>query len=396
LDRILVTGMGVISAIGTSVDENHIALVNGKTGIIKGGGNFPSRYAGILPFAEVLMSTGDLRAGLHVTEPGVTRTTLLALHAFNEAIVNAGLTDAQLTADDTALVGATTVGGMCLTDELYANTHGDHENIEYVGSYDYASVNLFIQSRYKMTGVVNTMNTACSSSANAIMYGCRLIKNGLARRVIVGGTDSLAKFTVNGFNALRILSDEACTPFDENRKGLNLGEGAAFLVLEKEADAGDKKVYAAVSGYGNANDAYHPSSLSPGGDGPYLAMKNALGNANLNPADIDFINAHGTGTENNDEVESRAMLNLFGNLPNFASTKGFTGHTLGAASAIEAVYSILNIDRQELYPNLNFKQPIAGIGVKPVVAYKPAKINHVMSNSFGFGGNCTSLIFSKA
>ena len=388
--------MGVISAIGNSVDENHIALVNGKTGIIKGGGNFPSRYAGILPFAEVLTSTGDLRVRLNVTVPGVTRTTLLALHAFNEVIANAGLTDAQLTAEDTALVGATTVGGMCLTDELYANTHGDHENIEYVGSFDYASVNLFIQSRYKMTGVVNTMNTACSSSANAIMYGCRLIKNGLARRVIVGGTDSLAKFTVNGFNALRILSDEACMPFDENRKGLNLGEGAAFLVLEKEADAGDKKVYAAVSGYGNANDAYHPSSLSPGGYGPYLAMKNALGNANLNPADIDFINAHGTGTENNDEVESRAMLNLFGTLPNFASTKGFTGHTLGAASAIEAVYSILNIDRQELYPNLNFKQPITGIGVQPVAAYKLAKINHVMSNSFGFGGNCTSLIFSKA
>jgi len=395
LDRIVVTGMGVISAIGHSVDENHAALVNGKTGIIKGGGNFPSRYSGILPFGEVLIGTEELKTKLGVTEPGVTRTTLLALHAFNEAIADAKLTQNQLTAADTALVGATTVGGMCLTDELYANTHGDAENIEYVKSFDYASVNLYIQTRYGITGVINTMNTACSSSANAIMYGCRLIKSGLANRVIVGGADSLAKFTVNGFNALRILSDEACTPFDQNRKGLNLGEGAAFLVLEKEADVADKKIYAEVSGYGNANDAYHPSSLSPEGDGPYLAMKNALDSAGLKPVDIDFINAHGTGTENNDEVESRAMLRLFNALPDFASTKGFTGHVLGAASAIEAVYSVLNIDRQELYPNLNFKEPISGIGLQPVQAHSVAAIKHVMSNSFGFGGNCTSLIFSK-
>lgn len=395
MDRIVVTGIGVISAIGHSVNENHAALVNGKTGIIKGGGNFPSRYAGILPFAEVLIGTEELKTKLGVTEPGVTRTTLLALHAFNEAIADAGLTGDQLSAADTSLVGATTVGGMCLTDELYANTHGDKDNIEYVKSYDYASVNLFIQNRYHITGVINTINTACSSSANAIMYGCRLIKNGLASRVIVGGADSLAKFTVNGFNSLRILSDEACTPFDQNRKGLNLGEGAAFLVLEKEADVKEKKIYAEICGYGNANDAYHPSSLSPEGDGPYLAMKSALSSASLNPADIDFINAHGTGTENNDEVESRAMLHLFGTLPNFASTKGFTGHTLGAASAIEAVYSILNIDRQELYPNLNFKEAIADIGLQPVWAYQAADVKHVMSNSFGFGGNCTSLIFSK-
>jgi 3-oxoacyl-(acyl-carrier-protein) synthase len=395
LDRIVVTGMGVISAIGHSVKENHAALVNGKTGIIKGGGNFPSRYAGLLPFGEVLISTDEFKTKLNVTQPGVTRTTLLALHAFKEAIADAGLTPDELSAQDTALVGATTVGGMCLTDELYANTHGDTENVEYVRSFDYASVNLFIQNRYNITGVVNTMNTACSSSANAIMYGCRLIKNGLASRVIVGGADSLAKFTVNGFNALRILSDEACTPFDQNRKGLNLGEGAAFLVLEKESDALSKKIYARVSGHGNANDAYHPSSLSPEGDGPYLAMKSALESAGLEPADIDFINAHGTGTENNDEVESRAMINLFDTLPNFASTKGFTGHTLGAASAIEAVYSVLNIDRQELYPNLNFSEPIADIGLLPVLDYRPAIITHVMSNSFGFGGNCTSLVFSK-
>ncbi|HEY9197468.1 MAG TPA: beta-ketoacyl synthase N-terminal-like domain-containing protein, partial [Mucilaginibacter sp.] len=170
MERILVTGIGVISAIGHSAAENHAALVSGKTGITRGRSNFPSRYAGILPFGEVQAATDELRVKLKVTEPGVTRTTLLALHAFEEAIHDAGLSPYQLKSADTALIGATTVGGMCLTDELYANTHGDSKNIEYVRAYDYASVNLFIRERHQMAGIVNTMNTACSSSANAIMY----------------------------------------------------------------------------------------------------------------------------------------------------------------------------------------------------------------------------------
>ena len=247
-----------------------------------------------------------------------------------------------------------------------------------------------------MSGIINTINTACSSSANAIMYGARLIKNGLAKRVIVGGADSLAKFTINGFNALHILAPGICTPFDEDRKGLNLGEGAAFLILEKEEDIVNKKVYAALTGYCNSNDAFHPSSLSPEGDGPYLAMKGALETAQLAPGSIGFINAHGTGTENNDLVESRAMLHLFNTPPPFASTKSNVGHTLGAAGAIEAVYSMLNLYHQEIYAGLNCSKPIAETGLIPVELYKKISLQHVMSNSFGFGGNCTSLIFSKS
>ncbi|MEO8583976.1 MAG: beta-ketoacyl-[acyl-carrier-protein] synthase family protein, partial [Flavitalea sp.] len=139
-----------------------------------------------------------------------------------------------------------------------------------------------------------------------------------------------------------------------------------------------------------------PSSLSDDGDGPYLSMKGALDMANLLPGDIDFINAHGTGTENNDEVESKAILRLFGKAPLFASTKSNTGHTLGAAGAIEAAYSVLNLAEQEIYPGLNYKNPIPSTGLVPVQSYNKILLNHVMSNSFGFGGNCTSLIFSKA
>jgi 3-oxoacyl-(acyl-carrier-protein) synthase len=227
------------------------------------------------------------------------------------------------------------------------------------------------------------------------MYGAMLIKNGYAKRAIVGGTDSLAKFTINGFNALHILSPGNCTPFDAGRQGLNLGEGAAFLVLEKEEDTKGKKVYAELTGYCNANDAYHPSSLSEEGEGPFLSMSGALEMAKLAPGQIDFINAHGTGTENNDEVEGKAMIRLFDKPPPFASSKGNVGHTLGAAGAVEAVYSILSLMQQELYPNLHFKNPVPSTGLSPVTSYKKIAVNHVMSNSFGFGGNCSSLIFSK-
>jgi len=257
-------------------------------------------------------------------------------------------------------------------------------------------VHMYLQDRYTMQGFATTINTACSSSANAIQFGARLVRNGRARRAIVGGTDSLAKFTINGFNALQILSTGNCRPFDRDRSGLNLGEGAAFLVLEGEdALASGKKIYAELTGYCNTNDAFHPSALSAEGDGPFLAMKGALLSAGLNARQIDFINTHGTATENNDQAESRAMVRLFGEPPPFTSTKSYTGHTLGAAGAIEAVYSALSLQHQEMYASLNFEQPIPGIGLRPVRAYRAYPLQHVMSNSFGFGGNCTSLIFSK-
>lgn len=387
--------MGIINAIGNTVAENHISLKKEKTGITTETKLFSSRYAGMLPFGAVPIDTAELQRKLKATKKGLTRTILLALHAFEEAIEDAQLSTSILSSPDTALIGAGTVGGMCLTDELYADAHAKEKGSEFVTTYDSASVNIYLQQQYQIAGVINTINTACSSSANAIMYGARLIKNGLAKRAIVGGVDSLAKFTVNGFNALHILSPETCKPFDANRKGLNLGEGAAFLVLEKEEDVSGKRVYAALSGYSNTNDAYHPSSLSEQGNGPFLAMQQALQSAGLSPQEIDFINAHGTGTENNDEVESKAMMRLFNTVPAFGSSKSYIGHTLGAAGVIEAIHSILNIIHQELYPNLHFQEPISSTGLYPVQSYKKAKLNHVMSNSFGFGGNCSSLIFSK-
>jgi 3-oxoacyl-(acyl-carrier-protein) synthase len=394
LSRIVVTGMGVISAIGNTVAENRNSLIEGKCGI----GNLEmvtSKFAGKFPVGEIKITNDQLRVKLNAYEPGLTRTALLALHAMVEALDDSKLSLSQLQDFDTALIGANTVGGMCLTDEIQKDAQEDLAPSEFISSYTCDAVNMYLQKRFSIKGPVNTINTACSSSANAIMYGARLIKAGGARRAIVGGVDSLAKFTINGFNALHILSPLICTPFDEERKGLNLGEGAAFLVLEREEDVIGKKIYASLSGYCNANDAFHASSLSENGEGPYRAMKGALAAAQLSPHQVDYVNAHGTGTENNDKVESTAMLRLFDKSIPFTSTKANIGHTLGAAGAIEAIYCILNLLGQEIYPALHFKKPIEGTGLQPIQVYKRISLTHIMSNSFGFGGNCSSLIFSK-
>ncbi len=395
MKRVFITGMGVISAIGNTVTENHSALKNGVCGITM----VPDPASGFIrvPLAAVSLHDELLREKLQVYDPAVTRTTLLALHAFREAVQDAGLTAEDLNSDRTALIGGTTVGGMCQADELYRDVSQRYTASPFLSSYDCSSVFIFLQELYRMEGIVDTINTACSSAANAIGYGARLIRSGLAKKAIVGGADSLSKFTISGFNALHILSPEICRPFDRDRQGLNLGEGAAFLVLEGEEDiTRRKKVYAEVKGYHNASDAFHTTSLSADGIGPYLAMQGALMAAGLNAGEVDFINAHGTATENNDESESKAMIRVFGEPPPFISTKSNTGHTLGAAAAVEAVYSLLSLAHQEIYPSLHFSEVIPGTDLEPVTGYRRSPLRHVMSNSFGFGGNCVSLIFSKS
>ena len=394
MNRIVVTGMGIITPIGDSVQQNRDALKAGKSGISKLE-SIETKYAGQLPFGEVKTRDEVFRRMLNITNPKVNRTSLLALYAINEAIKSAGWGEAEIKSNETVLIGGNTVGGMRSTLQLYNDANANPEHSPFLYDYDNGSVNIFLQNKLGVKGIVNTLNTACSSSANAISFGARLLRHGFAKRAIVGGADCLAKFTINGFNALHILSDEGCRPFDKNRKGLNLGEGAAYLILEKEEDCEGKKVLAEVKGWSNTNDAFHPSSLSENGEGPFRAMKEALENAQLIADQIDFINAHGTGTENNDEVESWAILRLFENPPPFVSSKSNIGHTLGASGAVEAAYCILSLQHRELYPSLNFEEPIESTGLIPQLQHEEKELNHVMSNSFGFGGNCSTLIFSK-
>ncbi|UII23386.1 beta-ketoacyl-[acyl-carrier-protein] synthase family protein [Fulvivirga ligni] len=395
--RVFVTGMGIISALGNGVLENRNQLEAGATGIKKAT-ILKTRYTDIFPFGEVPLTTDQLlEMGEVIGEKGISRTEALAMVAIRQALKDAGLKQEQVEDYSMSLLSASTVGGMSRTDQLHKDANKLEPASEYLASYNVGEHTSGIAKRLNVKGASTTFNTACSSSANAIMYGAKLIKSGRATRAIAGGTDALAKYTVNGFNSLQILAEELCKPFDKNRVGLNLGEGAAYLILESEDVVGDKKIYGEVSGYGNANDAFHPSSISDEAFGVIAAIEGALETAQIPPEHIDYINTHGTGTPNNDITEQTGMHKVFkGQIPPFQSTKTYTGHTLGAAGAIEAVFSLLALNHNELYTSLNCADPIDDYGVVPINKYQDNyEINHVLSSSFGFGGNCSSLVFSK-
>jgi 3-oxoacyl-[acyl-carrier-protein] synthase-1 len=395
---VAITGMGIISAIGNSVEENYASLLNNKTAITTIE-NISTVHADLRKVGEIKKTNQELADELQLpSENNFSRTAMIGVIAAKQAVANAGIT--SINEYKTGLISATSVGGMDMTERYYYDYFEKPETIKYVSCHDGGDVAQKIANELGLNGMVTTISTACSSAANSIMLGARLIKSGKLDRVIVGGTDALAKFTINGFKTLMILSDGYNMPFDNDRKGLNLGEAAAFLVLESDeiVKKENKKVLARVSGYGNANDAFHQTASSENGDGAFLAMEKAFQVSGLKPEQIDYINVHGTATPNNDLSEGRAIVRVFGenNIPDFSSTKPFTGHTLAAAAAIEAVYSILAIQNNVVFPNLNFKTPMEEFTMIPQTTLKQKNIEHVLSNSFGFGGNCSTVIFSKS
>ncbi|MCB0697188.1 MAG: beta-ketoacyl-[acyl-carrier-protein] synthase family protein [Chitinophagaceae bacterium] len=397
--RIVITSTGIISALGLGEDEHTHALLTMTPGL-KYATHLQTKHAKEFLLGEVDMSNDQLAAklGLPVGDNGYTRTTLLALVAMLELVNKVGadfLKEAPI-----ALINANTVGGMCSVEDMYLDFISDKQEgpfIKYIDTLDCAESTLNIAKYFGFKPFTATISTACSSSANAIMLGNRLIQAGVVKRAICGGCDALSRFTLNGFNSLKNVDKDACRPFDQSRFGLNLGEGAGYLVLEKEEDALARgaEVLAVLSGYSNTNDAYHPTAPSPEGDGALMTMQLALQKAGLDPGDIDYINAHGTATANNDAAEGKALQRLF-TQPCFSSTKPFTGHTLAAAGAIEAIFSIIALQRQVTLPNLNFNTKMEELEIAPVTEVQGKKIQHVLSNSFGFGGNNVSLLFSRA
>lgn len=395
---VAITGMGIISAIGNTVEENYVSLVNNKMGITTIE-NISTVHSGEIKVGEIKKTNQQLVAELQLPpDNNFSRTAMIGAIAAKQAVQNANIS--SINEYKTGLISATSVGGMDMTEAHYYDYFEDENLIKYISCHNGGDVAHKIADELGLKGIVTTISTACSSAANAIMLGARLIKSGKLDRVIVGGTDALAKFTINGFKTLMILTDGYNSPFDDNRKGLNLGEAAAFLVLESDeiVKKENKKVLARVSGYANANDAFHQTASSENGDGAFLAMEKALQVANLRPEQIDYINVHGTATPNNDLSEGRAIARIFGEekAPDFSSTKPMTGHTLAAAAAIEAVYSVLAIQNNVVFPNLNFKSPMQEFNLIPQTTLKHKNIEHVLSNSFGFGGNCSTLIFSKS
>jgi 3-oxoacyl-(acyl-carrier-protein) synthase len=394
---VYVAGVGIVSAIGNNTQECVQSLETGKAGI----GPITSLdtvHRQVLPVAAVKMDN-QLLSDLTSLPVTSSRTALLGMLAAREAWQNAGLNDTP--GLRTGLVSANSVGGMDKTESFFSfflenNSGGRLQNVV---NHECGAVTELVADALGIKDMVTTISTACSSSANSIFYAARLIRHNLLDVAIAGGADALAKFTLNGFNTLQILDKEWCMPFDENRRGLNLGEGAGYVVLvsARVAKRIPEKLYCRLSGYCNANDAHHQTASSPDGTGSYLAMKGALTFGGLQPQDISYINLHGTGTYNNDISEGTAIHRLFGpTYPKMSSTKSFTGHTLGASGGIEAVFSALSVKHNYVYPNLRLHTPMKALPFVPETRFRnDLPIDHVLSNSFGFGGNCSSLIFSK-
>lgn len=391
-----VVNTGIITAIGNNTQQCLQSLLMQKSGI--GYAELlDTHWKTELPVGEIRLTNHELAqiTGANASWP---RTALLSAVAVYECLepYRALLTDFNV-----GMLSGNTVGGMDLTEKVYKDFVAEPGSVDFanIRNHECGAITNLVAGHFGITGFVTTISTACSSSANTIMMAAQMIENGMLDIAVAGGADCLSKFTLNGFNTLMILDRQLCQPFDNNRRGLNLGEGAGYVLLmnERAMEQTKAKPVCVVSGYANTNDAYHQTASSPDGIGNKLAISQALAKAGVVPSDIGYINLHGTGTANNDSSEGKAIQDIFGvTVPYASSTKAYTGHTLGAAGGVEAVFSALAIKEGTVFPNLRWETQMEDIDWQVTTVLEPGKdIRHVLSNSFGFGGNCSSLVFSK-
>ena len=374
---IVITGAGVVSALGLNWQENLQALRAGRSGV--GPVRFLRTSHSEFPVGEV---------ALPPQESGTSRTVRMGVMAVDEALRQARLNSGA----GMALISGTTVGGMDVFEDAYPDRAAQALPQQDCG----ASSLLIAQAFPGRFSLVTTPSTACSSALNAIILGARLLQEGQADVVVAGGSECLTRYHLNGFKSLMILDERPCRPFDATRAGLNLGEGAAYVVMERRADALRRGAMplACVAGCGNACDAFHQTASSPDGEGAFLAMTRALADARLRPEEIDYVNAHGTATPNNDASESAALRRVFGaDMPPVSSTKSMTGHTTSASGSIEAVVCLLALRHRFVPANVGYSHPMPD-GIVPTQGAVDVRLRHVLCNSFGFGGNDTSLVFS--
>ena len=369
-EPIVITGAGIVSALGVGQASTLDALRHHRTGV----GPAP-RYLHTLlrdyPVGEVPLSNDELRTRLGIAaDQPANRTSLLGIMAVAEALQQAGLS--ALDSRPSVLVNGTTVGGMDLTEDYYDEYLAGGPHAHYAAIHDCGSTTGLIARHFgHFFTWATTVSTACSSAMNAIISGCNLIRSGQTEVAVVGGSECLTRFHLNGFRSLMILDHDVCRPFSDDRAGLNLGEGAAYLVVETLSSARRRNAtpLACIAGYGNACDATHQTRTSDNGEGPCLAMRKAIAMARLKPADISAVHTHGTGTPNNDATELTALQRVFGtdSLPELHATKRLTGHTTSAAGSVAAVIALLELQQGTT----------------------------VMVNAFGFGGNDSSLIIAR-
>lgn len=393
MQPVVITGKGIVCAIGHDEDSVATSLMHRQSGI--GEMCYLQSVHHELPVGEVKLSNAEMKQLLGIgPSQRVSRTALMGMMAVRQAV-----SEAKVQADGRrriVLISGTTVAGMDITEQVFGQMVANGVGDECLDHHDCGSNTADIARYFNLFDDYTTISTACSSAANALELGADMLKAGDADIVVAGGTEALSKFHLNGFNALMILDHAPCRPFDKSRAGLNLGEGAAYVVLERQTDAEQRGAHidAYLSGYGNACDAFHQTATSPDGLGAQLAMREALTMAGLKPADIQWVHAHGTGTVNNDESESRAIRQVFSDAqPPVSSTKGFTGHTTSASGSIAAVIAIIAMYRRFIPVNLGWSQPMED-GLSPYMQTAPIDLHAVMVNSFGFGGNDSSLILT--
>ena len=293
-----------------------------------------------------------------------------------------------------AVLLGTSTSGILETERAYAQRDAAGAlpaDFRYAKTHSTASLARFVAEATGVTGPTWVVSTACSSSAKVFGDAARLIEAGWIDAAVVGGVDSLCLTTLYGFHSLQLFSPDLCRPWDAQRSGVSLGEGAAFALLQREPVAGQAPL-ARLLGVGESSDAHHMSSPHPEGELAAAAMRQALAGAGLAPEDIDYINLHGTGTPSNDAAEDRAVQTVFGTGVPCSSTKGATGHTLGAAGGVEAVISLLALRHGLMPGGINVRQRDPALGANYLQANRSQPVRHVLTNSFGFGGSNASLV----
>ena len=301
--NVVITGEGIVSAIGNDKKAVLQSLKDNKTGI--GRMKYLHSVHDELPVGEVKMSNDEMKSILGFSDDAIiSRTVLMGILAVRQALSDGNVhsTIQKKKGLRVVLISGTTVGGMDLTEKFYQEMLNDNSHLDCLASHDPGSSTKAIADYFDLFSDYTTISTACSSAANALILGANMIKDGEADIVVAGGSEALSVFHLNGFNSLMILDKFQCRPFDADRAGLNLGEGAAYVILESEEFARHNSIpiHAYLIGYGNACDAFHQTASSENGDGAYYAMKDAIEMAHISPSDIQYVNAHGTGTPNND------------------------------------------------------------------------------------------------
>ncbi|MFA7343515.1 MAG: beta-ketoacyl-[acyl-carrier-protein] synthase family protein [Terrimicrobiaceae bacterium] len=384
-----ITGLGCISPLGCGVSATREALRAGRDGIsavrIFPVDTFQARTAGQVP--EEFEAVAE---GLHAASrswPRAAKLVLLAMHealashpGFVPEVVVAGTTGGGMEFGEAFLRGLGTGMPGRMARRLVRGYMPQQPVI------DAAAV-------FGFDAPVRVISNACASGTNALCLAAGLVRHGQAKRVMALGFDALAEMVFAGFDCLKASTAEKCRPFDSARTGLALGEGAACFLIEALEDVSPEAVRASVAGWGFANDNHHLTQPEPSGGGPRLSMERALGDAGWTAEDVGYINAHGTGTPFNDSSEAAAIRRVCPSAP-VSSTKGMTGHALGAAGAIEAAFCILAMEGGFLPPNINLRETDSGLDIVANTA-RPARVNRTLSNSFGFGGSNATILMER-